>query len=268
VPTRRVIRPVLVGAAVMIGLGVANQEFVIPRVADGLLADRDDPRGDKTLPVQGAFEPNLVHVEGIKGYRQTQEVEPFFCTLPESMTGGLVHLSAKRAHYLPPEAPGPYKGGWLLTDALPATLEPCPAVLEMIDPGKYFLRVQEVDFDALTRNKNWYIFASTTRLRELLGRPDGRRQPGVAVLFHMRLTRPALGLLLVVMGLSLILRDPNRNVFVGVGLCLALCALFFGAVFACRQLGEMELLSPALAAWGPVLCFGPLAFSMFDAIHT
>jgi hypothetical protein len=35
---------------------------------------------------------------------------------------------------------------------------PC---LEMIDPGKYFLRVQEVDFDAVTRKGNWYMFAST-----------------------------------------------------------------------------------------------------------
>jgi lipopolysaccharide export system permease protein len=268
VPTRRVIRPVLLGAAAMVGLGIANQELVIPRFADGLLAERDDPNGDKTLPVQGAFEPNLVHIEGYKAIRKGLEVCPFYCTLPETMAGGLIHLSAKRAHYLPPEAPGPYKGGWLLEDAAPAALTPCPAVLEPIDDGRYFLRVEEVDFDALTRSKSWYIFASTARLREMLDRPDGRRQPAVAVLFHMRLTRPVLGLLLVVMGLSLILRDPNRNVFVGVGLCLAVCALFFAAIFACRQLGEMELLTPALAAWGPVLLFGPFAISMFDAIHT
>jgi lipopolysaccharide export system permease protein len=258
VPTRRVLRPVLIGAAAMIGLGVANQELVIPRYASGLQASRDDYLDDKLLFVQGAFEPNLVHLE----------VRPFFVTLPEAMTGGLVHLSAKRASYQPPEEGGDRKGGWLLADTTPATLDPCPPVLEPIEPGKYFLRVQEVDFDALTRPKAWYMFASTARLREALGRPDGRRQPAMAVLFHMRLTRPALGLLLVVMGLSLILRDPNRNVFIGVGLCLALCALFFGAVFTCRQLGELELLSPALAAWGPVLIFGPLTFALFDAIHT
>src|SRR5581483_12226844 len=104
---------------------------------------------------------------------------------------------------------------------------PCPPVLEPDVPGRYYLSVQEVDFDALTRNKNWYMFAATARLRELLNRPDGRRQPAIAVLFHMRLTRPVLGMLLVVMGLSVILRDPNRNVFVGVGLCLIVCAVFF-----------------------------------------
>jgi len=125
-----------------------------------------------------------------------------------------------------------------------------------------------VDFDVLTRNKNWYVYAATARLRELLYRPDGRRQPAIAVLFHMRLTRPILGVLLVVMGLALILRDPSRNIYVGAGLCLIMCALFFAAVFACRQLGEQEWLSPAVAAWMPVMLFGPFAFALFDAIHT
>jgi lipopolysaccharide export system permease protein len=112
------------------------------------------------------------------------------------------------------------------------------------------------------------VFASTDRLRKLLDRPDSRRQPSIAVLFHQRLTRPILGLILVFLGLSVILRDQNRNVYVGTGLCLAMCGLFFAAIFACKQLGDNEYLSPALAAWLPVLFFGPVAFSMFDAIHT
>ena len=252
----------LIGAALMLGLGLANQEFVIPRVADALLADSDDLNGSKYLGVQGSFEPNVVHVEGSLAFRKDLEVKPFYVAFPEQMTGGLIHLAAKQANYLPDQ----HK--WLLEDATPATLDPCPPVLEPLDPGRYFLSVQEVDFDVLTRSKNWYMFASTGKLRELLYRPDGRRQPAIAVLFHMRLTRPVLGMLLVVMGLSLILRDPNRNVFVGVGLCLVMCATFFAVVFACRQLGDLELLTPFVAAGLPVLLFGPFAFALFDAIHT
>jgi lipopolysaccharide export system permease protein len=51
-------------------------------------------------------------------------------------------------------------------------------------------------------------------------------------------------------------------------MCLVLCGLFFTATFACKHLGENEYLSPALAAWLPVLLFGPLAFVLFDAAHT
>jgi lipopolysaccharide export system permease protein len=68
--------------------------------------------------------------------------------------------------------------------------------------------------------------------------------------------------------MSVILRDQNRNVFISAGLCLVLCAVFFAVGFGCKHLGEKELLSPALAAWLPVVVFGSLSFALFDAIHT
>ena len=50
--------------------------------------------------------------------------------------------------------------------------------------------------------------------------------------------------------------------------CLVLCGVFFATCFLCRQMGDTDLLAPALAAWLPVLFFGPLAFVMLDAVHT
>src|SRR4051794_33226600 len=101
VPTRRMLYPVLAGAGLMVGLGLANQEFVIPRVADALLADKSDLSGSRYIPVQGTFKPNFVHVEGDRASRKELEVEPFYVAFPEQMTGGLIHLSAKRRSYLP-----------------------------------------------------------------------------------------------------------------------------------------------------------------------
>src|SRR5262249_28838326 len=132
----------------------------------------------------------------------------------------------------------------------------------------YFLQTREVTFETLTRPRTWYTLASTWTLQQELSKPDSTRLSAMAVLFHMRLTRPILGMLLLVMGLSVILRDHNRNVFISAGLCLVLCALFFAALFTCKSLGENDYLSPALAAWLPVLAFGPLAFVLFDAVHT
>jgi lipopolysaccharide export system permease protein len=34
------------------------------------------------------------------------------------------------------------------------------------------------------------------------------------------------------------------------------------------MLGENDYLAPALAAWLPLLAFGPLAMVFFDAVHT
>jgi lipopolysaccharide export system permease protein len=268
VPTRRVILPVLVGAACLIALGVANQEFLIPRIADALLADRDDPLGEKTLVVAGAYDSTGIHVEGSEARRNGMTVRPLFVTVPETLADGLLHLTAKEARYVPAEPGRRESGGWLMTGVNPPVVENLPPTLIQLDPGQYFLKTTDVDFDVLTRNRQWFMFASTSRLRELLSRPDARRLAALAVQFHMRLTRPILGLLLVVLGLSVILRDQNRNVFIGTGLCLGNCALFFAAIFACKHLGDNEYLSPALAAWLPVLVFGPLTFTSFDAIHT
>jgi lipopolysaccharide export system permease protein len=269
VSTRRVVRPVLFSAIFMLGVTMANQELVIPRIGNELMADRDDFQGDKDMHVEGGFEPNGVHLEGHAGYRNGMIVKPFFCTIPEGVGRNMIHLSADEAHYLPP-SDEPRSGGWLLTGTEPRQIENWDRndILEMIDPGKYFLHVKEMDFDAITRSSKWYNYTSTSQLYNELQKPDSARLASMAVLFHTRLTRPILGMILVMMGLSVILRDQNRNVFISAGMCVVLCGVFFAALFTCKSLGSSNFLAPALAAWLPVMFFGPLAFAMFDAVHT
>src|SRR5262249_23600748 len=197
VSTRRVVRPILASAFVTLGLGVANQELFIPQIAKQLMSDREDLKGEKPVPVQGAYEPNGIHIEGEVGWRaEGMIVRRFYVVIPESLAGSLVNLSAREGRYIPP-GEGRHRGGWLLTETTPA--EPPELkdwnqseILEMIDPGKFFLHTQEVDFDLVTRSRNWYLFASTSQLREELGKPDSTRLAAMAVLFHTHLTRPFL----------------------------------------------------------------------------
>jgi lipopolysaccharide export system permease protein len=272
VSTRRVVRPVLLSACLFLGLSIANQEYLIPQVGSLLFNNRDDPDGVKDVVVQGAFEPNGIHIEGQTASRAEKFVREFNCVIPETITqGNLINLHAREGRYIPPEPNKPRTGGWLLIDTQPAQLPDWarPAdMLEFIDDGKYFLKTQEVNFEVAIRSHNWFMFTSTSRLYQELQRADSSRLASMAVVFHMRLTRPILGLFLVFMGLSVILRDQNRNVFISAGMCLVLCAIFFATTFLCKHLGDSEFLSPALAAWLPVLIFGPVSFVLFDAIHT
>jgi lipopolysaccharide export system permease protein len=270
IPTQRVVRPVLLSATAMLGLTVANQELVLPQIATFLFYAREDPNGEKEIEVHNVFEPNRIHITGERASRRQRVVKNFSCLIPEGLARNMLHLNAKEAYYFPPGQGPCGGGGWLLTGTQPAELEGWDntAVLRVLDSGKYFLYTQEADFEAITRNRTWFAFASTYRLLAELNKPDSMRLASMAVRFHMRLTRPILGLLLVFMGLSVILRDQNRNVYISTALCLVLCGLFFGACFACKHLGDNEYFSPALAAWLPVLVFGPLAFVLFDAIHT
>lgn len=269
ISTKRIVAPLLLCASFMLTLTVVNVEYVIPGVADRLAFDKDDPGGEKEMSIQGVcYEPNGIHIGGEKANRRKQTVTNFECLIPDSLAGDMKFITADEAVYVP--GTGPREGGWLLTNAKPATLDTLGdgSVLERIDSGRYFLHTRAVDFDSLTRNPNWFLLASTARLYEELQKPESGRQAGMAVLFHMRLTRPILGFLLVVMGLGVILRDQNRNVIISAGMCLVLCAVFFAAVYACKMLGDSEVLPAALAAWAPVLVFGPFSLVLFDAVHT
>lgn len=269
IPIRRVLVPVLFGATVMLAVGLTNQELVIPRIAHSLVRNRDDSDGKQDLMVQSFFDATGVHMEGHVARRHGMVISHFHCTIPDSTGYGFVHLSAERAQYIPP-GNGFYSGGWLLTNTTPAEIPEWnnTKLARMIDSGRWFIHVHNADFDALTRNGAWYMFFSTSHLSQLLHSSDCRRMDAMAVLFHMRLTRPITGMLLVLMGLAVILRDPNRHVFVSAGYCLALCSLFFLVVFGCKFLGDHEVLAPVWSAWLPVLIFGPAAFVMLDAVHT
>jgi lipopolysaccharide export system permease protein len=269
VSTRRVLRPVLFSASLMLTLAIANQELHIPNIARNLTNQKEDPYGEAPQPVQALYEPNGIHIHGSRASRKDLSVQEFYVTIPQGIFKNMLHLSAKEARYIPPGA-GQRSGGWLLLNTQPTDIDSLdnPAVLEQIDPGKYFLHTKEITFETITRRPNWYNLSSTLQLFAELQKPESIRLAAMAVLFHMRLTRPIIGMILLLLGLSVILRDQNRNIFISAGVCVVLCGVFFAALFGCKQLGDNDILPPALAAWLPVLLFGPLSVVMFDAVHT
>jgi lipopolysaccharide export system permease protein len=273
VSTRRIVAPVLICACLMLTLAALNQELLIPHLGDRLLYDKDDPGGDKNVTqLHGQYDWNgMVHVFGKEASRKGNVVSDLQLWISEKVAGSEIHLTAEKAYYvpLPPGQHSPARGKWELTDVNHPELKTWdPNILEQVDKGHYILYVRSADFDSLTRNPNWYLLASTWRLHEELERPESGHQTAMAVLFHMRLTRPILGILLVFLGMSVILRDQNRNVIISSGMCLVVCGVFFGLNYACKMLGDNDYLSPALAAWMPVLISGPFALVMFDAVHT
>ncbi len=273
ISTQRIVRPVLLSACVMMTLNIVNQEFIIPTIGMRLMYQRDDPEGEKEIQVRGAYDPNGVHIEGDRATRREMVIRNLRCTIPAEVLGRTVHITSSEARYVP--GTGPRRGGWELTGADPPELDVGDnAVLEQIDKGKFFLKASKVDFESLTRHQNAYLLSSTWQIYRELESNEGSRQGTLqldrkkAVLFHSRLTRPLLSVLLVVLGLSVILGDQNRNVYISVGMCLGLCALLLIAVLVCRYLGDKNYVPPALSAWLPLLLFAPYAIVKFDAVHT
>ena len=61
------------------------------------------------------------------------------------------------------------------------------------------------------------------------------------------------------LGLPLVVSRESRNVFVAIGLCIGVVAVFLLLVIGCQQLGGSGLVPPALAAWAPLMIFVPAA---------
>lgn len=269
VTTRRAIRPVLLGAGLTLALGPLNQQFLIPEVADELTTQRNDPDQAKAQILMGAYDASGVHLEGFSGFRKDKRVEKMCVTFPESSPSGMLHLTAEEAVFVPKNGDDPLTGGWFLTRAVPETFDgPLPTNLTVLGTGRFFLKVQDADYDAVCRGGSWYIYASTTDLREMLLDPEPRRRGKMAVLFHTRVTRPLVGMLMVVFGLSVILANPNRHVIISSGMCLLASAGMFLFVIASKYLGDQDVLPAALAAWLPVIVFGPPSLVALDAVHT
>jgi lipopolysaccharide export system permease protein len=268
VPTRRIIRPVLLGAAISVSFAPLSTEFVIPQIADELMLNRDDPEGAKAQILMGAYDTSGVHLEGGAGFRRDRRIERFFATFPDSSPSGMIHLAAEYAVYVPP-GDGPQSGGWLLTGTVPEVIPaPLPPTLAPLGPGRYFLRTDTADFDTVARGQTWYVLASTGRLHELLTGDEPRRQVKLAVLFHTRITRPVSGMLLVVFAVSVILWNPSRHIALSAGLCLGITLGYYACVLGCKALGDGDYISPPLAAWLPVMIYGPAALVSMDMIHT
>jgi lipopolysaccharide export system permease protein len=138
-----------------------------------------------------------------------------------------------------------------------------------IGRGTYFLR-SSLTFQAMTRKAKWFHFAPTLDLLESLTDPstDSSEAMDVKIFVHLRLLRPFLGFVLLLMSLPLVLGGYGRNMFINLGFALGNSAIFYGTLILTQYLGSFEILSPANTAWVPLMGFGVIATIRWGQIRT
>ena len=272
VSARRAVRPVLLCAFVMMGLVAVNQELALPNIDVFMLENKGNWDGAKEAEVKGDYDMRGIHISGRSAVKKDSLVNDFIAIIPRHVCGTPVTLQAREGVYIAEREGDRRSGGWLLKQTVVHGsidwAQQDDDILKSLGDGSYFLRTSDVTMDTVTRVKNWQNYLSTWNLLVEMERPNSSQHAQLAVAFHMRMTRPFVGIILVLLGLSVILRDQNRNIFISAGMCLGLSTLFFTSIFACQYLGTNEIISAAFAAWLPVIIFGPLAFVMYDAVHT
>lgn len=277
----RVVRPVLLAVAVVAGLSAANREWVIPRCREHMSYNAQDLGGASGRKLAPLYDNQTdILLRGSNTFANKQRIsEPNFLLPPALDTYGK-QLTARNAYYLPAEDDKP--AGYLLTEVQqPVGLENLkslslngkPTVLTPLDepwlkPDECFV-VSGISFEQLSGGSTWRKLSSTWELAQSLRNPSLDFSADVRVAIHSRVTQPLLDVTLLFLGLPLILSRENRNMFLAIGLCVGVVVIFMLVVLACQFVGAnyFDYVSPALAAWLPLMIFVPWAVAVSDPLR-
>lgn len=276
----RVIRPIIVAAIIISLLATINRELVIPRLANELAKDPKNLAGDRANEMRPRFD-NATDIlfQGASTSNNEMRIDRPNFRLPPSLDRYGTQLVAQTAYYQPPAGTRP--GGYLfkgvseprgLDDKPSLQLRGTPVVItrrdapEWIAPGECFVATP-LTFEQLLGDVAFRQYASTWQLITGLRNPSLNFGADVRVTIHMRIVQPLLDVTLLFLGLPWVVSRSSRNVFFAIGLCMVIVTGFFLVVMGFQYLGAMSLLSPALAAWAPLMLFTPAAIGLGDTMR-
>jgi lipopolysaccharide export system permease protein len=87
--------------------------------------------------------------------------------------------------------------------------------------------------------------------------------PQVKIQVHQRFTVPLSAMVLLLLGMPFVLCRESTGVFLGIGICLLVCGAFFVTSFVFQDLGNKRFVQPLLASWSPVVLYGSAGICLF-----
>lgn len=273
----RIIAPILYACVAISIVAAANRELVIPAIQHHIARDAKDLEGDQAQELKPRYDNATdVLIRGRSTYANEKRIHHPDFLLPPALHAYGRKLQAENAYYQPPADGKP--GGYLFTGVVhprdlaereSLTLRGKPVLLSprdynWLEADQCFL-VSDVNFEQLTGGQAWRQYASTASLIRGLRNPSLDFGADVRVTIHGRVVRPLLDATLLLLGLPLVLRG-QRNIFVSIGLCVLVITGFMLVVFGAQYLGAAYLISPALAAWLPLMIFVPAALVIAEPL--
>ena len=142
-----------------------------------------------------------------------------------------------------------------------------PVNHDWLKKGECFL-VSGIEFDDLTLNAALQEYSSISELRRIMERMPDYQIRDAAITLHKRMTRPFIDFCIIFVGLSFILANDNRLLLI-----LLKAALWWGCswiiinMFSALAGDSDKLISPAMAAWIPLILFSAMAAYVWDKVY-
>jgi len=265
----RILRPIFLVAGLVTLVMIGMQEWAVPGMAKS--------RTSLTLLVKGNLEGELDDVPPlIDDAGNTWSADRYF-PLRQTMEKVAVlrfrdpasgrHLGTLVADTAAWKPDGPGGAGWYPVNGKLYPDEGSPDFGRIIhlDPDRPLqtdITAAELELEIQRDSRDAGMMQSISeaaRMAKLY--PDNPRQ-GVA--FHSLFTWPLANLLMLMLGLPLILRMGERNMFAGVGASMGICALYFAVDRMFLDLGGRGAMNPAFAAWVPVMLSVSIIIALRD----
>ena len=274
VPTRRLIRPIIIGTTLVTVAVLLNRELVIPEIGHIVQAPR---RSDKAST--RALEPVYDHAThlcitgGDLHLSDRTLLNAEFVLRTPQLAEKLTKLSSHRATFYRAHKDRP--AGWLLRDVVPKrnSLSLTPKGKQIVkgvpDPNDVFV-ITDLSFNQLCSRSQNVQYASTTELVRRIRNPTFGTASvrGLVLNLHVRLMQPFINLTAAVLAVPLIVRRESFGLIVN----LAVCSIVLGAVYIAMEvsfyMGRANIIDPALAAWTPVILSGTLSAWFFERMQT
>jgi lipopolysaccharide export system permease protein len=274
VPTYRLVWPFFVGLLLMNGLMIANQELIIPQIADQLQGPRGDSGKTNTRKVEPQYDAHYrVFVSGqelLLGERRVRKAE---FRLLSSVSTGRETLQAQDAINVP--ASGDKPAGWLLKNVKPA-----PEQLRLTEEGKRLISTQkngrdlfvetDLSIEQLFRQNTAHKYLSTPELVTRIQHPGSHSASirGQIMQVHSRLTRPLLTIIGLFMAFPLVIRKDRDSLIGNISVCMASLGVVFGLWQGGQFVGQSGFMTPELAAWCPLVFGGSLCTWLSGVLRT
>lgn len=128
-----------------------------------------------------------------------------------------------------------------------------------VEDKSYFIKEKKIPEQMTFKELKNYI-------REVQAR--GFESRPFKVDFQMKFSFPLACLIMILLALPFSFSMGRRGALVGLGISVIIAMIYWGAIGIFRGLGYIGYLSPFLAAWGPPLLFGTLAFYLIFSLRS
>ncbi len=277
----RLLRPMVLASLLIVTAQAGSRELVLPNYRDALSMKAKDINGESEKSISPQYDKvNRVLIDGRSLLPQTNVVNDPSFRLDGDFPGFGDLLLAPTCRWVGTDQHHP--AGYLMDNVkYPENIDQLPSVGIGDRPILFTSRDQDwlmprqcffattVHIDLLQRNQSAARMAS---IAELIGRvknPAIHSSLSLQVLLHERIIRPALDFSLILLGLPLVVNRRGRNLFVMISAAMGTVLTFFVLKTLFGAMGGNGFwVSPALAAWMPLIILGPFAYTRYREVQT